>query len=107
MAVEDHVVSFSLEVNIEKAYEDLRRVQTVLYRTMGLLQRMGLPEDVDRAIWQLRTMIRIANKARLALAALQMARMAAGDPIAWAMAGVSLAELGFSTVDAARAVETR
>ncbi len=107
MSVEDHQISFSLEINVQKAVDDLRRVQTILYRTLGLLQRMGLPENIDNAVWKLRTMIRIANQARLALRALQAARMATGDPLAWAMFGLSVAELGFSTVDAAVASETR
>jgi len=37
--------------------------------------------------------IMIANRLRLALRALQLARMAAGDPLAWALAGISVAEV--------------
>ena len=36
----------------------------------------------------------LANRLRLALLALQAARMAAGDPLAWAMAGLAVVEIG-------------
>jgi len=91
----DEDVSFSLEVNVEKAYENIRRLQTVLYRTLGLLRRMGLSEELDAQIMQIQSLIAVVNSLRLAYIALQAARMAAGDPIAWGMAGVSVASAGF------------
>jgi len=90
MSVEDHTVSFSLEVNVEKAYENVRKLQTILYRTLGLIRRMGLSEELDAQIAQIQRVIAIVNSLRLTYAALQAARMAAGDPVAWAMAGVSV-----------------
>lgn len=86
MSVEDHTVSFSLEVNVTKAYENIRRVQTILYRTISLLRRMGLPEDVDDAIAHIQKLISILNMLRLTMIAVQ----AASGPIGWAMAAVSV-----------------
>lgn len=91
MSVEDHTVSFSLEVNVEKAYENVRRLQTVFYRTLSLARRMGLPENLEAQIRVIQRLINILNQLRLAYIAVRAARMAAGDPIAWAMAGVSVA----------------
>jgi len=91
----DEGVSFSLEVNIEKAYEDLRRVETVLYRTMGLIRRLSGDENIDRAVAKIQQLIATANQARLALAALQ----AASGPIGWALAGVALATTAVSVND--------
>lgn len=91
MSVEDHTVSFSLEVNVEKAYQEVRRLQTVFYRTLGLAARLTGDENLLRGIRTMQRAITIANQLRLAYAALQVARMAAGDPLAWAMAGVSVA----------------
>lgn len=92
MSVEDHTVSFSLEVNIDKAYENIRKVQTVLYRTLGLLRRMGLGEDVSAAISEVQRFITVLNLARLTIAALQTAT----GPIGYAMFGISLATTGLS-----------
>ena len=99
MSVEDHQISFSLEINVEKAYQDVRRVQTILYRVAGLMRRMGLSENVDAAMAKLQQIQRMVNSLRLAYAALQAARMAAGDPIAWAMAGVAIATTAFDAGD--------
>ena len=85
MSVQDATVSFSLEVNVEKAYENIRRLQTVLYRALGLLRSMGLPEDVDAAIREIQNLIMILNQLRLTMIAVQ----AASGPIGWAMAGIS------------------
>jgi len=84
----DEGVSFSLEVNVEPAYTSLRRIQTLLYRTLGLFRRFGLPENVDRAIAKWQNFIMVLNQARLAVAAFQ----AATGPI-----GIGLAVLGVVT----------
>lgn len=101
---EDTIVSFSLEVNVEKAYEEVRRLQTVLSRTLGLAARLTGDENLERGIRTMQRAIAIANQLRLALAALQAARMAAGDPLAWAMFGVSV---GTVFVDFATEVYSR
>jgi len=67
----------------------MRRFQTIVFRTLGLMRQIGLPTPIDRAIAKLQQIISVANQARLALAALQAARMAAGDPLAWGLFFVS------------------
>jgi len=99
MSSEDHTVSFSLEVNVDKAYEDVRRVQTVLYRTLDLVRRASGSESLDKLTRDLQEALAMANRLRLALAALQAARAASGDPIAIAMAAVSIGEALFSAGD--------
>ena len=88
--IQDYQVSFSLQVNIEDAYEEIRRLQTVLYRIMGLLRRMGLPEEIDEAIAKIQRLITILNTLRLTIAALH----AAAGPIGWLLAGVSMITTG-------------
>lgn len=90
----DETVSFSLEVNVGPAYESLRKLQTVLYRTLGLISRASGNEDLNKFCEHIQRAISLCNRLRLAYAALQAARMAAGDPLAWAMAGISIAEVG-------------
>lgn len=92
---EDHIVSFSLEVNVEQAYEDLRRVQTILYRTISILRRMGLPEDVNQAIATIQRLIALVNQARLAIIALQTA----SGPIGWGMALLAAATIPLTAGD--------
>ena len=89
---EDHTVSFSLEVNVEKAYEDVRRLQTALSRSLSFVRRLSGSESLDEMISKCQRAIAIANQLRLALAALQAARLASGDPIAWIMTGIAGAE---------------
>lgn len=95
----DEGVSFSLEVNVGKVEDDVRRLETVLYRTMGLVRRLTGSEDLARSIAAMQRAIAVTNQLRLALRALQLARMAAGDPLAWATAGVAVAEAGVSVYE--------
>jgi len=87
MSVEDHVVSFSLEINVEEALTNIRRAQTLLFRTLALMQRLGLPENIQAAVTQIQRLISIMNQLRLAAIALQ----AASGPIGWGLAAVGVA----------------
>lgn len=88
MSVEDHTVSFSLEVNVGPALTQIRKYETVLYRSMALAERLGLANTAE-----IRQRLALLNQIRLAYLAVQAARMAAGDPLAWALAFVSVAEV--------------
>jgi len=94
MSVEDHTVSFSLEINVEHAYEEVRKLQTIFYRSLGLARRLTGSENLQQSIAVIQRAIAITNKLRLALRALQLARMATGDPLAWILATISVAEVG-------------
>lgn len=82
----DETVSFSLEINVQQAYTEIRRLQTLLYRTLGLVRRFGLPENAEAMITQIQRLITLLNSLRLSLIAVQMA----AGPVGWALAGVSL-----------------
>lgn len=92
----DEQVSFSLEVNVKDAYTQVRELQTIFYRTLGLASRLTGDENLKQGIATMQRAIAIANQLRLAMKALQLARMASGDPLAWAMAGISVAEVAVS-----------
>ena len=81
---------------MEHAEREVRRLETVLYRTLGVLRRLTGSEEISYVIAKMQRAIMIANQLRLAILALQAARMAAGDPVAWALAGVSIAEVGLN-----------
>jgi len=95
MAVNDEGVSFSLEVNVDKAYTNARKLQTILYRALGLFRRLGLPENIDQGIMRMQRFIALLNQARLATIALS----AASGPYGWAIAGIGLAATVVSTND--------
>lgn len=101
MSTEQAVVSFSYEINIEPAYTETRKLQTMLYQTLSLVRRASGDEDLDRFIAKAQRAIAIANKLRLTLAALQAARMATGDPLAWGMFGITAATTAYDVADMA------
>jgi len=93
MSVEDTTVSFSLEVNVEQALTDIRKVQTILYRTLGLLQKFSGEGNVADAIAKFQRMIAITNQLRLALIALN----AASGPVGWALAIIGATSFAVTT----------
>lgn len=98
MSSEDHVVSFSLEVNVEEAQQEIRKLQTVLYRTLGLMLKFTGKGNVSEAITRLQRMIAITNQLRLAFIALH----AASGPIGWALAIIGVAGFTITTAETMR-----
>ena len=95
MSSEDHVVSFSLEVNVEKAYKNVRKLMTVVTRTFGLLRRLGLPPGIDAMMNKIQRFIVVVNTLRLTMAA---AKAEAG-PIGWALLAVSAGTTAVTLTD--------
>jgi len=93
LSVDDYQVSFSLEVNVEQALTDVRKLQTVLYRTLSLLQKFAGEGNVGDAIRKFQRLIMITNQLRLALIALN----AASGPVGWALALVGVASFAVTT----------
>lgn len=85
--VEDHQVSFSLQINVDDTLEQARKLQTVLYRGLGLMRRLGLPEEIDSAIAKVQRLISILNMLRLTMIAVHVA----AGPIGWALALIGVA----------------
>lgn len=101
MSIEDHQVSFSLELNVAKAYENVRRLETIIYRTMGLMRQLGLPENIDQAISKVQSAIAVLNQYRLTVAAAQ----AASGPYGWALLGISVGTTIASTAALGEQIE--
>ena len=85
---EVNTVTFDLELNVDKVEAEIRRVQGILQGYLGLLHRLGLPEEADAIITRLQSLMQAINSLRRALIALQTLRMAMGDPLAWAQFGL-------------------
>lgn len=86
----DETVSFTLQLNVEDTDKQLQKLQATLYRTLDLAQKLGMPADLSQAISIIQRQISALNELRLAILAVQAARLAAGDPVAWAFAAVSV-----------------
>lgn len=97
MSSNPETISFSLELNVADTQASLRKFQTVLYRTIGIIQRMGLDPDAEAFMQKVQELIAWTNRLRLALVALNTLRMASGDPFAWAMMGITAWEFGYET----------
>ena len=73
---------------------------------MGLLKKFTGSEELDAAINHIQRLIATVRAAQVALHALQIARMSAGDPLAWAsfiVSAVSAASIAGDTLyDATR-----
>ena len=100
----EETVTFNLELNVENAIEHSRRLETVLYRGLGLWQRimrlLGLPADspINQAVERIQKlvmMIRLLHSSAIAL-------QAASGPIGWAMAGIGVGTFIVSGVEMAQ-----
>ena len=94
---EEHLVTFNLELNVEQTYTEIRRLQTLLFRTLGLLRRLGLPEEIDRALAIIQRTIMAARLLYTSLLALE----AASGPLGWALAIVGVTTAAVSVADIA------
>jgi hypothetical protein len=94
MSVVD-TITFNLELNIERAWDNARRLELLLYRSIALLGRMGLPENIDQAIAKVQRLIMTVRLLHTAAIALE----GASGPIGWALALVGVASALLSTGD--------
>ena len=99
MSADQHVVNFALELNVQPAEHSLRQYETAVFRALALAKRLGLPEDMVAAADYVQRQIATLRSLELAYYAVQLARMAAGDPLAWAMAGISVVSAAVSIGD--------
>jgi len=94
----EETVVFNLELNVEAAFDNVRKIEMLTYRTLGLLGRLGLPENVREALalaQRLAMTFRLLHTAMVALAA---ARAASGDVLALWQAIVSAGALTSSVL---------
>lgn len=83
-------VTFNLEINVEQAYSEMRKLELVFYRYLSLARRAGLPEDISQAFGIIQRQIMFVRMLQTSLIALNLA-LSAGSP-----AGVLLALGGFA-----------
>ena len=61
-----------------------------LTSAMRLAKRCGLPEEFHNAVTEIQRILRLINMLKIAYLALAAARVAAGDPLAIAQAGIAI-----------------
>ena len=94
-SLSEETVTFNLELNIEGAIDNARRLETLLYRSIGLLGRLGLPENIDAAIAKVQHLVMVIRLLHTAAIALE----AASGPLGWALALVGVASAALSMGD--------
>lgn len=73
-----------LQNDVSSLKRDVTTCKTLFVSTLALMDRAGLKDAAD-----IRRMIMLVQRLHMAYVALQAARMAAGDPLAWATAAVT------------------
>ena len=88
-----------LRTEVKSTARETAAYQRTFYLTTTELERATGTRNFAEGMTIMRRWIVLANQARLALHALQFARMAAGDPTAWLLAGVTVAETALTVYD--------
>jgi len=94
MTTEGHDVVIGVRADMGEVKGELREVEYILFRTLGLLNRMGLPPDIEKTIRQLQ---KLAFNVRLVHSALMYLELA--TPWGYAMALLSAGSLVASSAD--------
>lgn len=93
-------IIFDLDVRVsEMTMSELRKFETIAYRTISLLRRMGLPEEVDAAVMKLQRLVMTIRLAQTALIALQAAMLPGAGWLQAGMAAVTIGGAAFSASD--------
>jgi len=87
MSEADRNFNVKLNFDMREATADLVKYSVALYGVLGILNRLGLPEEAQDCIRVLQKMIATINMLRASMIALQIA----SGPLGWALAGVSVA----------------
>ncbi len=90
-------IEYLLTVDVEKCSTQIRQMEALLYRTIGLIRRLGLPEDIENAITRIQRLIMTVRIAHAAMIALH----AASGPVGWALAGVGIVSAAWTAYDVA------
>ncbi len=103
MSSETNTIEYLLTVSVEDATTHLQQYERLLWRTLSLIQRMGLPDDVNAAIEILQ---RITMTVRMLHTAIMLLNAASG-PIGWAFFAVGATAAAFTAAETASEVGRR
>lgn len=90
-------IEYTLTLNTQLTYSEIRKLEISMMRILGYIQRLTPGNtDLHRLIDTMQSAITVLRSMQIALHAVQIARMSAGDPIAWLSAGTTVVAVGFS-----------
>lgn len=99
---DQETVTFNLELDVSQSYDSVRKLETVLYRGIGLvrkiLKQFGLDEEsatIDQIIFKGQKVIMTIRLMTTAVTAFY----AASGPLGWALAGIGVATSVVSFTD--------
>ena len=75
----EETVNFNLEINAEGGIDALRKVESIAYRALALIRRMGLPDNINQGIAYIQRFIGVVRLLHSSLNLL----LAASGPIGW------------------------
>jgi hypothetical protein len=82
---EYHEIQYSLMLNAEMTYGELRKVEITMIRILSYIKRFCGDENIDKAIKKIEAVIMACRAAQIAIRALE----AAEGPIGWAYAATT------------------
>lgn len=82
---EQHTVSLTVDLDLEHANTQLRQLETVCFRILGLIRRFSGDERIDAAIRKIQEFIMLIRQLQIAITLF----WAASGPLGWAMFGIS------------------
>ena len=95
---EEYVISYLLDIKISpQTQRTIDIAELTLMRTLSLLRRMGLPENIDNAVNSLQRIAITARVAYSTLMILQSSLMA--TPLGWVLFGVGAVGMAITAAD--------
>lgn len=98
----EDTITFNLELDVSQAINEGRKLETVMYRAIGIIRKIfrqfGLDEElatIDQVIYKAQKVIMTIRLAHTSVTAFY----AASGPIGWALAGIGVAASVLSFTD--------
>lgn len=96
---ESQTIEYNLTVNADLAFSDIRKLEIALVRCLNLAQRFTGDENLKDGLATIQKTIMLLRTMQMAYRAVQIARMSAGDPIAWFSAATTVMATSMSIYD--------
>lgn len=81
-------IEYLLTVSVEDCVAGFRQLERILFRSLSLMRRMGLPENVDEAVSKIQQLIFILRSLQITIRLTQAALLSMG-PLGIATAGLA------------------
>jgi hypothetical protein len=92
-------VEYALTVNVEDALSNVQQLERMLFKTLSLARRMGLPDDVMQQIAFIQRLIHTLRTLRLAYEAYQVVAAGLGGFFGLPFLGLGIISAGFAIAD--------